>query len=145
MSSNHEQVTAVLTQFIQEEIRKAGLQKAVLGLSGGIDSAIVCALAARALGPENVYALCLPYKSSNPESEAHAATPRPVHNGKDQSGKHRDVQARDAHQMVDAGACEHLPIRLRNTGLIAYGQSGQHTCIGCIAKRFLEMRTHLFA
>ncbi len=72
MNTKHAQVTAVLTQFIQEEIHKAGLSKAVLGLSGGIDSAIVCALAARALGPTNVYALCLPYKASNPESEAHA-------------------------------------------------------------------------
>lgn len=72
MSSNHEHITKVLTQFIHEEIHKTGMQKAVLGLSGGIDSAIVCALAAQALGPENVYALCLPYKSSNPESEEHA-------------------------------------------------------------------------
>lgn len=64
--------TTVLTQFIREEINKAGLSKAVLGLSGGIDSAVVCALAAQALGPENVYAICMPYVTSNPESAAHA-------------------------------------------------------------------------
>jgi NAD+ synthase len=43
-----------------------------LGLSGGIDSALVVFIAAEALGPENVHAICMPYKTSNPESEAHA-------------------------------------------------------------------------
>jgi NAD+ synthase len=62
----------ILVGFLQDEIWKVGAKKAVLGLSGGIDSALVCHLAAEALGPENVYALCMPYKSSNPESEAHA-------------------------------------------------------------------------
>jgi NAD+ synthase len=65
-------ITDVLTGFIHSEVTKIGLSSAVLGLSGGIDSAIVCALAAKALGPKNVYAICMPYKTSNPESEAHA-------------------------------------------------------------------------
>lgn len=72
MNSDYTQITKILTQFIREELYKAGLKKAVLGLSGGIDSAVVCALAAQALGPENVYAICMPYATSNPESEAHA-------------------------------------------------------------------------
>ena len=62
----------ILTGFLREEIQKVGLNKGVLGLSGGIDSALVAFLAAEALGPENVHAVCMPYKSSNPESEAHA-------------------------------------------------------------------------
>jgi len=62
----------ILVGFLRDEIWKVGAKKAVLGLSGGIDSALVCYLAAEALGPENVYAICMPYKSSNPESEAHA-------------------------------------------------------------------------
>ena len=62
----------VLTRFLQNEIRKAGYGRAVLGLSGGIDSALACFLAARALGPENVLALRLPHRDSNPESLAHA-------------------------------------------------------------------------
>jgi len=53
-------------------VRKVGINKAVLGLSGGIDSALVVFIAAEALGPENVHAICMPYKSSNPESEDHA-------------------------------------------------------------------------
>ena len=62
----------VLVGFIREEVHKVGVTRAVLGLSGGIDSALVAFLAAEALGPENVYAYCMPYKTSNPESEAHA-------------------------------------------------------------------------
>ncbi len=62
----------VLTQFIRNEIRKAGFQRVVLGLSGGIDSALSCYLAAEALGPENVLALRLPYAASSPASLEHA-------------------------------------------------------------------------
>lgn len=66
-------VTAqVLTNFLQNEINKAGFRRAVLGLSGGVDSALSCALAAHALGPENVMALRLPYRTSSPESLSHA-------------------------------------------------------------------------
>ncbi len=69
---NFELITETLTAFLKEELKKTGLEKFVLGLSGGIDSAVVAFLAARAIGPENVYAICMPYKTSNPESEEHA-------------------------------------------------------------------------
>jgi NAD+ synthase len=62
----------ILVSFLREEVGSAGLARAVLGLSGGIDSAVSCALAARAFGPENVLALCLPYRSSDPASERDA-------------------------------------------------------------------------
>jgi NAD+ synthase len=62
----------ILTGFIQTELNRAGFEKAVLGLSGGIDSALSCYLAAEALGPENVLAVRMPYKTSNPDSLAHA-------------------------------------------------------------------------
>ncbi|MCI0397927.1 MAG: NAD+ synthase [Chloroflexi bacterium] len=62
----------ILTRFLHNEITKAGFQRAVLGLSGGIDSALSCYLAAAALGPENVLALRLPYRTSSPESQEHA-------------------------------------------------------------------------
>lgn len=62
----------ILVEFLREEIWKVGLKQGVLGLSGGIDSALVVFLAAEALGAENVHAVCMPYKTSNPESEAHA-------------------------------------------------------------------------
>lgn len=62
----------ILTDFIRTEIRRAGFSRAVVGLSGGIDSALSCALAAEALGADNVLALRMPYKTSSPESLAHA-------------------------------------------------------------------------
>jgi NAD+ synthase len=61
----------VLTQFIAEEIGKFGVRRGVVGVSGGIDSALVVALAAEALGPENVLAVLMPYRTSNPDSLAH--------------------------------------------------------------------------
>ena len=62
----------ILTEFLRDEVRRTGLKRAVLGLSGGLDSALVCQLAAEALGPENVLAVCLPYRTSNPDSLADA-------------------------------------------------------------------------
>lgn len=62
----------ILTGFIRSEISRAGFQKAVLGLSGGIDSALACYLAAEALGPENVLAIRMPYKTSSQGSLDHA-------------------------------------------------------------------------
>lgn len=64
--------TTVLVRFLQNEIRKAGFNRAVLGLSGGIDSALSCYLVAQALGPENVLAVRMPYVASSPESLEHA-------------------------------------------------------------------------
>ncbi len=61
-------VEKVLVKFIKEELASAGLSKAVIGLSGGVDSAVSCALAARALGPENVLAVIIPFKTSSPDS-----------------------------------------------------------------------------
>ena len=58
----------ILTGFIKSEITRFGFARAVIGLSGGIDSALSCALAAEALGPENVLAIRMPYKTSSPDS-----------------------------------------------------------------------------
>ncbi|HEY5983999.1 MAG TPA: NAD+ synthase [Anaerolineales bacterium] len=58
----------ILTGFIRSEITRAGFSRALVALSGGLDSAVSCALAAEALGPRNVLALRLPYKSSTPDS-----------------------------------------------------------------------------
>jgi NAD+ synthase len=58
-----------LEAFLRDElVERRGIGRAILGLSGGIDSALVAYLCARALGPENVYAIRMPYKSSSPSS-----------------------------------------------------------------------------
>lgn len=64
--------TDLLVRFLRAEAGKFGFKKAVLGLSGGVDSAVSCALAARAFGPENVLAILMPYRTSNPDSAADA-------------------------------------------------------------------------
>lgn len=69
---NYALVEDILLAFIRNEISKFGFRSAVFGLSGGIDSAVVCELAARALGPENVLAVMMPYRTSSPESIRHA-------------------------------------------------------------------------
>lgn len=64
--------TLVLTKFLQSEVGKAGFSKAILGLSGGIDSALSCYLAAAAFGAENVMVVRMPYRASSSESLEHA-------------------------------------------------------------------------
>ncbi len=63
-----EQIHDALVLGIKDYFRKSGFSKAVLGLSGGIDSAVVCALACRALGAENVMAVLMPSKFSSDHS-----------------------------------------------------------------------------
>lgn len=72
LSINTDLVRKILSGFIRSEITRVGLQRAVVGLSGGIDSALSTFLAVEALGSENVLAVCMPYQSSAPESLEHA-------------------------------------------------------------------------
>jgi NAD+ synthase len=65
-------VADLLTGFIHNEITRTGLSRAVIGLSGGVDSALSAALTARALGAENVLCVMMPYATSSPDSLEHA-------------------------------------------------------------------------
>ncbi|RMF86522.1 MAG: NAD+ synthase [Nitrospinota bacterium] len=69
---NPQVLKPLLIHFIQNEVRKVGFSRVVIGLSGGIDSSLSAYLAAEALGPENVTGILMPYKTSSPESMAHA-------------------------------------------------------------------------
>lgn len=62
----------ILTAFIRDQIEKAGANGAVIGLSGGIDSALSAYLSAAALGAENVLAVRMPYRTSSAASLEHA-------------------------------------------------------------------------
>lgn len=62
----------VLTGFIANEVKKAGFDRVVVGLSGGVDSALSAFLGAAALGPRNVWGILMPYKTSSPASLEHA-------------------------------------------------------------------------
>lgn len=72
LTINPDLTRTILTGFIRSEISRAGFSRAVLNLSGGLDSALACYLAAEALGPQNVLALRLPYRTSAPDSLEHA-------------------------------------------------------------------------
>ncbi|BAH39827.1 MAG TPA: NAD+ synthase [Gemmatimonas aurantiaca] len=61
-----------LTGFLREEMARRGFGKAVVGISGGVDSAVTAALAVRALGASNVIGVRLPYRTSSAESLDHA-------------------------------------------------------------------------
>ena len=64
--------TAIIIDFLRSEFTRTGFSRAVVGVSGGIDSALSCFLVAKALGPENILALRMPHRTSSPESLEHA-------------------------------------------------------------------------
>jgi len=72
LSLNTDQVRKLLVGFLRDEIRNTGTQRAVIGLSGGVDSALSAFLSAEALGKENVLGVLMPYKTSNPRSQQDA-------------------------------------------------------------------------
>lgn len=72
LSINTSLAREILSGFIKSEVTRAGFSRAIVNLSGGLDSALSCALAVDALGAENVLALRLPYCKSSPDSLTHA-------------------------------------------------------------------------
>lgn len=92
-----------LVHFLRDEVtRRRGVDRVVLGLSGGVDSAVVAYLCARAFKPENVHAFRMPYKISSKESLT------------------------DAQLVIDdLGICEHtIPITGMVDGYILGGEEG---------------------
>ncbi len=65
-------VRRMLVAFLREETAKSGHRRVVVAVSGGVDSGAVAALAAEAMGPTNVTALFMPYRTSSAESAEHA-------------------------------------------------------------------------
>lgn len=72
LTINTELARTILVGFVQSEVSRVGYSRAVINLSGGLDSAVSCVLTVEALGPENVLALRLPYRTSSPDSLEHA-------------------------------------------------------------------------
>ncbi|MER3466053.1 MAG: NAD+ synthase, partial [Armatimonadota bacterium] len=68
-----EALTNWLVLFLRDEcVRRRGAKSAVIGVSGGVDSAVTAFLCARAFGPENTHAFLMPYRISSPDSVEHA-------------------------------------------------------------------------
>jgi NAD+ synthase (glutamine-hydrolysing) len=61
-----------LVQFVRDEMARRDFHCAVVGVSGGVDSAVTAYLAAKALGPKNVLGVRMPYRTSSKESLEHA-------------------------------------------------------------------------
>jgi NAD+ synthase len=72
LPTNATLLRSILVAFIRNEVEKTGLTRVVVGLSGGVDSALSALLAAEALGSENVTGIHMPYRTSDPESCGHA-------------------------------------------------------------------------
>lgn len=68
LAINTDLARQIIVGFIRDAVYKIGFHKAVIGLSGGIDSALSTFLAAEALGPENVLVVKMPYKTSSASS-----------------------------------------------------------------------------
>src|SRR5690348_18205591 len=62
----------IIGEFIRAQLRQAGFDRAVLGLSGGIDSALVAHLVAEAIGADRLLTVMMPYRTSSPASRADA-------------------------------------------------------------------------
>ena len=116
-SSDIAQIHDALVLGIKDYFSKSGFKQAVLGLSGGIDSAVVCALACRALGPENVMAVLMPSKYSSDHSIKDALDL--VHNI---GCKHEVIaikEAADAFDNMMAPAFEGMPFNLTEENIQA--------------------------
>lgn len=68
LAVNTKHVRKLLVDFIRDEVLNVGLKRGVVGLSGGVDSAVSCFLAVEALGKRNVLAVLMPHRTSSPES-----------------------------------------------------------------------------
>lgn len=68
LSLNAAMVKELLVQFLRDESKNAGFHRGIVGLSGGVDSAVSAFLTAEALGKENSIAVLMPYRSSSPKS-----------------------------------------------------------------------------
>lgn len=72
LAINTDLAHTILVKFLRDAVHKVGFSRAVIGLSGGIDSALAAYLVAEAIGPQNVLALRMPYRTSSPDSLADA-------------------------------------------------------------------------
>lgn len=71
MRSDYDVIEQKLVSFLQDEVKKAGFERVVLGLSGGVDSAVVAVLCKKAFGA-NMLAVMIPSDTTNPVHMSHA-------------------------------------------------------------------------
>ncbi len=123
---------AIIATFVRDHVRRAGCNGVVLGLSGGLDSAVVARLCARALGPENVLGLIMPSASSDPLDAEHgrlsaeaagiAWVERPIQGALDALAEQVDLS--------DAAVAGNAKARLRMIMLYAEAQAAGRLVTG---------------
>jgi NAD+ synthase len=106
----------VIVEFIRSQLRQAGFERCVLGLSGGIDSALVASLVADAIGAERLLAVLMPYRTSAPSSR------------------------RDAEAVVAALGCPSRLIEISPMVDVAFGHDGSPGALGAEALKATEVR-----
>ena len=147
IGSDMEQLSEALKLGLRDYVRKCGFRSVVLGLSGGIDSAVVASLAADALGGENVLALAMPSRYSSDHSLADARQLAdnlgvrfltlpidPIHvayeralagnlpeNRPDTTDQNIQARIRGNLVMAFSNACGHLPLATGNKSELATG------------------------
>ena len=120
-----------LVEFIRDEVqRRRGFERVVIGLSGGVDSSLVAYLAAEALGAGNVLGVRMPYRTSSPESLAHAqlvidALGIPARDGGHQRGGGRSRRGRAG----DAGPGRLGNIMARTRMITLFDLSAAHRAL----------------
>ena len=72
LAINADVARKVIAAFVRGQLKQTGFEKAVLGLSGGIDSALVAYLVAEAIGAERLLCVMMPYRTSSPASQGDA-------------------------------------------------------------------------
>jgi NAD+ synthase len=123
LTINTDLARTILTGFIQAEITRAGFTRAVVGLSGGLDSALSCTLAAQAMQPENVLALRMPYKTSSQDSLDHAQMVIDALGVQSRTIPITDMVDPYLAKFPDAGRVRHGNIMARARMIILYDQS----------------------
>lgn len=123
LAINADQTRKFLVDFIRRKIAGAGFSRAVVGVSGGVDSALSCFLTVEALGPENVLAIFMPYKTTSDDSREHAAL---VIDSTGARGQTVDITViADAlfEQFPDAGNIRRGNVMARMRMIVLYDQS----------------------
>ncbi|MEO0026961.1 MAG: hypothetical protein RL716_292 [Actinomycetota bacterium] len=126
-SSDEGQVWTALVLGLRDYVRKNGFKSVVLGLSGGIDSAVCAVIAADAIGADNVFGVSMPsmYSSDHSKSDAEDLAERLGCHYRTETIETM-VEAFEGQLNLEGLACENLQARMRGVILMALSNAEGH-------------------